>query len=74
MKQQLTQAVDNLENFLVNIESIDKHPYSKGVDVAKLVKDLEDYAKDLKNMIAQLPDEVVSVDENAEAEGEKAKK
>lgn len=74
MKQQLTQAVDNLENFLVNIESIDKHPYSKGVDVAKLVKDLEDYAKDLKNMIAQLPDEAVSVDENAEAEGEKAKK
>ena len=74
MKQQLTQAIDNLENFLVNIESIDKHPYSKGVDVAKLVKDLEDYAKDLKNMIAQLPDEVVSVDENAEVEGEKAKK
>lgn len=74
MKQQLTQAIDNLENFLVNIESIDKHPYSKGVDVAKLVKDLEDYAKDLKNMVAQLPDEVVSVNENAEAEGEKAKK
>ena len=35
MKQQLTQAIDNLENFLMNIESIDKHPYSKGVDVAK---------------------------------------
>lgn len=74
MKQQLTQAIDNLENFLVNIESIDKHPYSRGVDVTKLIKDLEDYAKDLKNMIAQLPDEVVSVDENTETEGEKAKK
>lgn len=60
MKQQLTQAVDNLENFLLNIESIDKHPYSKGVDVTKLIKDLEDYAKDLKNMIVQLPDEAVS--------------
>lgn len=74
MKQQLTQAIDNLENFLVNIESIDKHPYSRGVDVTKLIKDLEDYAKDLKNMVAQLPDEVVSVDENTETEGEKAKK
>lgn len=74
MKQQLTQAIDNLENFLVNIESIDKHPYSRGVDVTKLIKDLEDYAKDLKNMIVQLPDEVVSVEEDVETEGEKAKK
>ena len=74
MKQQLTQAIDNLENFLVNIESIDKHPYSRGVDVTKLIKDLEDYAKDLKNMIVQLPDEVVSVEEDTETEGEKAKK
>lgn len=74
MKQQLTQAIDNLENFLVNIESIDKHPYSRGVDVTKLIKDLEDYAKDLKNMVVQLPDEVVSVEEDTETEGVKAKK
>lgn len=74
MKQQLTQAIDNLENFLVNIESIDKHPYSRGVDVTKLIKDLEDYAKDLKNMVVQLPDEAVSVEEDAETEGVKAKK
>lgn len=74
MKQQLTQAIDNLENFLVNIESIDKHPYSRGVDVTKLIKDLEDYAKDLKNMIVQLPDEAVSVEEDTETEGVKAKK
>lgn len=74
MKQQLTQAIDNLENFLVNIESIDKHPYSRGVDVTKLIKDLEDYAKDLKNMVVQLPDEVASVEEDTETEGVKAKK
>ena len=74
MKQQLTQASDNLENFLMNIESIDKHPYSKGVDVTKLVKDLEDYAKDLKNMVAQLPDEATPEVEVAETEGKKAKK
>lgn len=74
MKQQLTQAIDNLENFLVNIESIDKHPYSRGVDVTKLIKDLEDYAKDLKNMVVQLPDEAVSVEEDTETEGVKAKK
>ena len=74
MKQQLTQAVDNLENFLVNIESIDKQPYSKGVDVTKLIKDLEDYAKDLKNMIVQLPDEAISEVEVAETEEKNMKK
>lgn len=74
MKQQLTQAVDNLENFLLNIESIDKHPYSKGVDVTKLIKDLEDYAKDLKNMIVQLPDEAIPEVEVAETEEKNMKK
>ena len=74
MKQQLTQAIDNLENFLMNIESIDKHPYSKGVDVAKLIKDLEDYAKDLKNMVAQLPDEAIPEVEIAETEERNTKK
>lgn len=74
MKQQITQSIENLENFLMNIESINKHPYSKGVDVEKLIKDLEDYAKDLKNMVAQLPDEATPEVEVAETEEKKAKK
>lgn len=74
MKQQLAQAISSLENFLENIESIDKHPYSKGVDVAKLVKDLRDYARDLQNMVAQLPDEAAPEVEVTETEEKKAKK
>lgn len=63
MKNQLLQAIDNLKNFLTNIESIDKHPYSKGVDVTKLIKDLQDYAKDLENMVNQIPDVVDTPEE-----------
>lgn len=65
MKNQLLQAIDNLKNFLLNIESIDKHPYSKGVDVTKLIKDLQDYAKDLENMVNQIPDVVDTPEEEA---------
>lgn len=63
MKAQILQAIDNLKNFLTNIESIDKHPYSKGVDVTKLIKDLEDYAKDLEDMVKQIPDVIDTKEE-----------
>ena len=35
MKQELLQSLENLKGFLLNIDSINKHPYSKGVDVEK---------------------------------------
>lgn len=60
MKQQALDLVTNLDNFLMNIESIAKHPYSKGVDVEKLVKDLRDYCNDLKTGIEKI--EEVTVD------------
>lgn len=73
MKNQLLQAIDNLKNFLQNIESIDKHPYSKGVDVTKLIKDLQEYANDLENMVNQIPD-VVDTKEEEEAKPKKDEK
>ena len=54
MKQQALDLVTNLDNFLMNIESIAKHPYSKGVDVEKLVKDLRDYCNDLREGIEKI--------------------
>lgn len=60
MKQQALDLVTNLDNFLMNIESIAKHPYSKGVDVEKLVKDLRDYCNDLRIGIEKI--EEVTVD------------
>ena len=54
MKQQALDLVTNLDNFLMNIESIATHPYSKGVDVEKLVKDLRDYCNDLREGIEKI--------------------
>ena len=60
MKQQALDLVTNLDNFLMNIDSIAKHPYSKGVDIDKLIKDLRDYCNDLKAGIEKI--EEVSYD------------
>ena len=66
MKQELLQSLDNLKGFLVNIDSINKHPYSKGVDVEKLIKDLEDYVDEMKGTAEKI--EEVSTDVEGQPE------
>lgn len=66
MKQELLQSLENLKGFLLNIDSINKHPYSKGVDVEKLVKDLEDYVDDMKDIAEKI--EEVSTDAEGQPE------
>lgn len=66
MKQELLQSLDNLKGFLVNIDSINKHPYSKGVDVEKLIKDLEDYVDEMKDTAEKI--EEVSTDAEGQPE------
>jgi uncharacterized coiled-coil DUF342 family protein len=60
MKQEVLNLLTNLEGFLDNIKSINNHPYSTGVDVDKLVQDLQDYVKDMKASVEKI--EEVSVD------------
>lgn len=59
-KQEVLNLITNLDGFLTNIKSINEHPYSTGVDVDKLVKDLQDYLKDMKVAVEAI--EEVSVD------------
>lgn len=66
MKQELLQSLGNLKGFLLNIDSINKHPYSKGVDVDKLVKDLEDYVDEMKDIAEKI--EEVSTDVEGQPE------
>lgn len=66
MKQELLQSLENLKGFLLNIDSINKHPYSKGVDVEKLVKDLEDYIDEMKGIAEKI--EEVSTDVEGQPE------
>ena len=47
-RQKILNLITNLESFLGTIQSINNHPYSTGVDVEKLINDLQDYLKDMK--------------------------
>ena len=53
-KPEVLNLITNLEGFLDNIKSINNHPYSTGVDVDKLIKDLQDYMKDMKAVVEQI--------------------
>lgn len=59
-KQEVLNLIANLDGFLTNIKSINEHPYSKGVDVDRLIKDLQDYLKDMQAATEAI--EEVSVD------------
>ena len=56
MKTQILQAITNLENFLTESQTILSHPYSAGLNVEKMLTDLQDFAKDLKTMVESLED------------------
>lgn len=60
MKEKAIQLTDNLHGFLLNIKSINEHPYSIGVDVNKLVEDLLAYANDMKSVISEINEVVVT--------------
>lgn len=53
-KQEALQLIENLDGFLDNITSINNHPYSTGVDVGRLLHDLQDYLKDMKAVVEQI--------------------
>lgn len=59
MKDKAIQLTDNLHGFLLNIKSINEHPYSIGVDVSKLVEDLLTYADDMKQVISEINEVIV---------------
>lgn len=60
MKQQVIAMLENLTEFLNNVDAINQHPYSKGIDTTKLIKDLKDYVRDLSESTKKI--EEVSVD------------
>ena len=59
-KQEVLNLIANLDEFLTNIKSINDHPYSKGVNVDKLIKDLQNYLKDMCATVEAI--EEISVD------------
>ena len=65
-KPEVLNLLTNLEGFLDNIKSINNHPYSTGVDVDKLVKDLQEYVKDMKAIVEQIEELVPDSNEPEE--------
>jgi len=53
-KQETLQLIESLNGFLDNIKSINNHPYSVGVNVDRLLHDLQDYLKDMKAVVEQI--------------------
>ena len=72
MKEQAINMIDNLKGFLDNIKSISSHPYSRGVNVDKLVADLQTFADDLKESIEKI--EEVTTDEIGQPDEEENSK
>ena len=71
-KQEVLNLITNLDGFLTNIKSINEHPYSTGIDVDRLVKDLQDYLKDMKVAVEAIDE--VSVDFEGEPDKEENSK
>lgn len=67
MKGQILQAINNLDSFLADAEVILGHPYSTGLNVEKIIKDLKDYSKELRGMVEALEEASAPETENVEA-------
>ena len=54
MKEQAINMIENLFGFLDSIKSVALHPYGNGINVEKVITDLQDYARDLKETIEKI--------------------
>lgn len=57
MKKQLQEMINNLEDFLKGMTSINNNPYSLGLDDKRLLADLQEYTIGLNELVSQLPND-----------------
>ena len=72
MKEQAINMIENLSGFLDSIKSVALHPYGNGINVEKVITDLQDYVKDLKEAVEKIDE--VSVDFEGEPDSEENSK
>ena len=51
MKEQVLKAITNLDQFIENMNGLNNNPYSLGVDTSKILQDLTQFSKDLREMV-----------------------
>lgn len=66
--EELINMIDNLKNFLDNLTAIHEHPYSEGLKMGKVLEDLKDYTKDLKEAVISLSDKQKVEEESSKDE------
>ncbi len=67
MKEQAINMIENLSGFLDSIKSVALHPYGNGINVDKVITDLQSYTKDLKETIEKI-EEASSTQEEEKSE------
>lgn len=54
MKEQAINMVNTLDGFLNNVKNIATHPYGNGVNVDKVITDLQSFVNELRDCIEKI--------------------
>lgn len=53
-KEVIISHLENLINFIENMEAIDKNPYSAGLKTSELLSDIKNYTRETIEMIGRI--------------------
>jgi hypothetical protein len=55
-KESILNMINGLESFLNEIENLQKHPYSQGINVERMLEDMKKFTTELKTEVNKLED------------------
>lgn len=55
-KESILNMINGLESFLNEIENLQKHPYSQGINVERMLDDMKKFTAELKTEVNKLED------------------
>jgi hypothetical protein len=73
MLEQINNKVGVLVNWVNEMQTIAENPYTNGLNIERMLQDLQGFAADLVKDIAALEEELKGQETQAEVEGSKAK-
>lgn len=72
--QAIQQKIQVLGSWINDMKVLANNPYTNGLNVERMLRDLEGFTADLRNDVQALTDELELMDEPTEAEAEEEKK
>lgn len=73
MLEQISNKAGVLVNWVNEMQTIAENPYTNGLNIERMLQDLQGFAADLVKDIAALEEELKGQEAPAEVEGSKAK-